>query len=254
MNFFDVNCCLGTPPAETPYNFPDADALLREMDDVGIERAMVAHELARAFPVRGNQRLMRELAGHADRLLPSWMLNPNCMFAAAEAKDTLKQLDDNAVRMVRFPSMPPYAWAMAELLAGLEERRIALYFDLSPGQGLNHQPVPEPIWPALHELAVTRPRLRIVLFARKLSPHYMHVLGLLRSCPNVCLDLSAMQYWRATERLCGSVGPERLLFGSYMPIYHAAQFMIQILYARIPDEAKAKIAFGNLARLVGVTG
>ncbi|MBI3986139.1 MAG: hypothetical protein HY343_04430 [Lentisphaerae bacterium] len=28
--------------------------------------------------------------------------------------------------------------------------------------------------------------------------------------------------------------------------------MIQILYAQIPDEAKARIAFGNLARLVGV--
>jgi len=48
---------------------------LREMDDFGIERAMVSHYLAEPFPVRGNQRLLREIRGQG-RLMPCWIVIP----------------------------------------------------------------------------------------------------------------------------------------------------------------------------------
>jgi len=111
---------------------------------------------------------------------------------------------------------------------GLVGRGIVLYVDLSPNHSLDHQPTPESVWPVVYDLATAYPRLKIVLFGKKLSAHYMQTMGLLRNCPNISLDVSAMQFWRSTERICRRVGPDRLVFGSYMPTFHAAQFMIQI--------------------------
>lgn len=252
MRFFDVNCFLGPFTDGSGSGFETADALMREMDDVGIERAMVAHRLAQTYPLRGNRILIQALEGH-DRLWPVAIIQPGLIGTFPEARDFLAQLDEGGVRMVRLylAQWAIQPWMIEELLAGLAARRILLHVDLSATRQLSHEPVPAFAWSALRDLARAQPGLKIVLFAQKLGAHDLQVRSLLRTCPNVVLDMSAFQLWRATEQITETFGPDRLLFGSYAPAFQAAQFVIQVRYAQVPATVKARIAAGNLETLLG---
>jgi predicted TIM-barrel fold metal-dependent hydrolase len=52
------------------------------------------------------------------------------------------------------------------------------------------------------------------------------------------------------EALVADYGARRLLFGSGFPEQHFGGMMMALRHARIPDEAKAAIAAGNLERIL----
>lgn len=252
LRCFDANCFIGAPLSPILRCFATADDLLREMDAAGIERAAVCHFLAQAYSARGNRRLMEAVRGR-DRLLPCWVVNLNGWFAGTpEPAEILRRLGGEGIRMVRVqPGWPSehyalHPWIFGDLLAGLAERGIVLYIDFIPDQGR----IPEAEWGRLHAVALAHPALKIILFSRKLSICYPHVLGMLRTCPNVSLDLSSLQMWRATERIVAAVGADRMIFGSYAPMYEPIQFVIQLQYAQITAEERSRIAFSNLAGLL----
>jgi len=255
VQYFDANVFLGSEASPTLRTFEDADALLREMDELGVERAAVSHFLAQQQFERGNAALTAALAGR-ERLAPCWIVTPHALSRPGAAEAFVSRLVDQGVRMLRLQpgavhgySLHP--WALAELLDCLTANRIVLYVDFVMAHGYGHPRVPPSDWETLYACAQAHPALNIILFAPKLSTARMQVLGLLKACPNVHLDTASMQLWLATELICETVGPERLVFGSHMPYFDPTQFMVQIAYAQIPAEAKAKIASGNLRRLLG---
>jgi len=257
MRYFDANCFLGQSQFPLIRSFATAKDLLMELDDIGIERAMVCHFLAQSHASKGNQVLMQEIKGYK-RLLPCWILNPHHFFSKdLDIHDIFKQLKDNGIRMVRLQPGPLnryslHLWALDELLAGLAEQNIVLYIDLLIEHEFRHYPVPEYEWQSLYNMVQKVPTLNIILFSKKLAISKMQVMGILKSCPNVMLDISSFQIWRSTEILCEKFGPERLVFGSYMPYFDPSQFMVQIAYAQISDEAKDKIGFSNLFTLLEI--
>jgi len=257
MRFFDANCFLGRPLTPTLRSFVTSAELLAEMDDIGIEKAVVCHVEAQSPGPAGNRRLMNDIRNHK-RLLPCWIVHPQFFNTPRDVKECLAELRGEGIRMVRvqpgpFNRFSLHPWAMREFLDGLTQAGIVLYVDLlvQPG-GLSHAAMPEYEWPILHALAEQRPKLNIILFGRKLSVARMQTLGLLRSCKNVLLDISAFQTWRATEIICENGGANQLVFGGSMPFFDAAQFVTQVQLATIKEKDKQKIAFGNLAAKLGV--
>ena len=75
MNLFDANCMLGRRSIHTSLGTPTTvDALLAEMDRLGIAEALVYHCLSLdGHPAEGNERLMSEIEGQP-RLHPCWAL------------------------------------------------------------------------------------------------------------------------------------------------------------------------------------
>lgn len=251
MRFFDVNCFLGQPVPPILRSFATAGDLLAEMDDIGIEKAVVCHVDAQIPVPEGNRRLMRDIQGR-ERLLPCWIIHPQFFTGPRDVKECLTELRGEGIRIVRVQPGPLnrfslHPWAMKEFLDGLAEAGIVLYVDLLVLPWFGHASVPEYEWPILHNLAEQHPKLNIILSSRKLSVSRMQTLGLLRACKNVMLDISAFQTWRATELVCENGGVDQLVFGSSMPYFDAAQFVVQIKCAMITEEDKQKIAFGNLA-------
>ncbi|MDD5678742.1 MAG: hypothetical protein PHW60_12265 [Kiritimatiellae bacterium] len=256
MRFFDANCFLGRPASPTLSHFESAPELLAEMDDIGIERSVVWHADALASGIAGNRRLMREIK-RRPRLEPAWLVNPRALSSPRDTSEYLKELSGANVRVVRFQPGPLHNfslhhWAYREFFEGLAGRGIILYVDFQMTPALSHAAVPEYEWPILHDLATNIPELNIILFAPKLSSAVTQTMGLLRACRNVMLDISALQKWRATELVCENCGAGQLLFGGYMPYFDAAQFVVQLQCALIPDADKQKIAFDNLASKLGV--
>lgn len=263
MRFFDANCFLGKPFPLIQRSFATAKELLAEMDDIGIEKAVVCHAAAQALGLdsqplgqSGNRRLMNDTRNH-ERLLPCWIIHPQFFTSPRDVKECLTELRGEGIRIIRVQPGPAngfslHSWAMGEFLDGLAQAGIILYVDMLVQPGFSHASVPEYEWPILHNLAKQHPSLNIILFGRKLSVSRMQTLGLLRACKNVILDISAFQTWRATERVCENGGADQLVFGSSMPCFDAAQFVVQIKYAMIKEKDKQKIAFDTLASKLGV--
>lgn len=257
MRFFDANCFLGQPFPPVLRSFATARELLLEMDDIGIEKAVVGHIDAQTPGLSGNRRLMNDIRNH-ERLLPCWIVHPQFFASPRDVKECLAELRGNGIRIVRVQPGPRncfslHAWAMGEFLNGLAQAGIILYVDMLIQPGFSPASVPEYEWPVLHNLAEQHPELNIILFGRKLSVSRMQTLGLLRACKNVILDISAFQTWRATELVCENAGADQLVLGSSMPYFDAAQFVVQIKYAMIKEEDKKKIAFDTLASRLGVS-
>jgi predicted TIM-barrel fold metal-dependent hydrolase len=59
---------------------------------------------------------------------------------------------------------------------------------------------------------------------------------------------------RGIEKLCGTFGPERVLFGTGMPRRDPGAAITALAYSLIDDEARALVAGGNLRRLLGDAG
>ena len=88
-----------------------------------------------------------------------------------------------------------------------------------------------------------------------LGAHYMHIVDDVAAAvryPHLHLETSALAHYRAIETVVGSIGAERVLFGTGSPVRAAASPISAILAASIPDEAKRAILAGNAVRLFGV--
>jgi len=57
--------------------------------------------------------------------------------------------------------------------------------------------------------------------------------------------------YAAVEKLVAQCGAERLLFGSGVPLQHAAAALSKILHAAIDTNSKELITSGTFRRLVG---
>ena len=76
MNYFATPLKIGRGAYETP-EFPNAESLLKHLDYLGIDRALVSSAEAMDYsPVNGNKRLLESLKPYRDRLFPAWVLTP----------------------------------------------------------------------------------------------------------------------------------------------------------------------------------
>ena len=88
-----------------------------------------------------------------------------------------------------------------------------------------------------------------------LGAHYMHIVDDVAAAvryPHLHLETSALAHYRAIETVVGTIGAERVLFGTGSPHRAAASPISAILAASIPDDAKRAILGGNAVRLFGV--
>ena len=254
MRFWDANCFVGAPPTPTLRSFMTTGDLLREMDDLQIERACVCHFDAQQLPGDGNAALMDLIAGH-DRLMPCWIVNPQFLWRKGETAELLKMLAGEGVRMVRFQPGPArryalYPWAAKELLGGLSDAGIVTYVDMVIEDRLSHAAVDAVQWEALRQTATTFPRLKLIVFGKKLVIQKAMLFGLMDCCANVMMDISAFQSWQATEAVTRRFGAHRQVFGGFMPYFDPGQFIVQIANARIDPADREKIAWKNLAEML----
>jgi predicted TIM-barrel fold metal-dependent hydrolase len=244
LNFFDCNVILGRLHKPTPGGNLDAEKLLREMDRYGIREALVYHILARrSAPVRGN-RLASEAAATSDRLHACWVVLPPATGELPPLEELEAQMTEAGVRAVRmFPDPAGHLFSLSntvcgKLFAWMEARRLPLF--------LEQTTVP---WRDLDELLSRHPGLPVVLvdityrINRELYP-------LLKTYPQLSVEISYLQQHRGIEDICERFGSERLLFGSKIPYLCPGSARHMVEKAAIPTDAKAAIAGRNLRNLL----
>jgi predicted TIM-barrel fold metal-dependent hydrolase len=105
-------------------------------------------------------------------------------------------------------------------------------------------------WDSLAQLLGNFPRLQVLLLETGYRAD-RYLFPLFKQNPNLYIDTSTYVAHRQLESLVEKFGPDRLLFGSRLPLYTAGAALAVLASARISEQAKLSIAGGTLRRLLG---
>lgn len=214
----------------------EAPNLLEEMDRFAIPRAIVSHFTGEEYDaLAGNISLQRDADGR--RLIPAWCASPD-----TAAFGDLKSRKPRVVRLwfsTTRHNFSPAAWCAGELLDYLQQNEVLSIISRE-----------EIDWTSLARLLEDFPRLKVLLLDTGYrSDRYL--FPLLRQHPNLFFDSSMYVAHRQLEAFVQSFGPERIVFGSRLPLYTPGAALAVLGTARISDAAKRAIAGSTLRRLLG---
>jgi len=218
------------------------ETLLDEMEHCGIHGALVYHNVAREYdPTYGNRMLMEEIAD-SPRLFPCWVIIPHHCDEMPPGKELVRRMLEAGVRAVRmYPKAQNYPFndsACGEIFDALEQEEILLSIGID-----------QTSYGELGEVASRHPRLPILMTGCSWG-HTRMIYPLMDRCPNIHIEFSTFQANYALERLSSRYGAERLLFGSDALLKSPGAAKAFVDYAELGSLDRAKIAGGNLARLL----
>ncbi len=242
---FDAVNCLGGGAAECA-DFLTAADVLTHLNRLEISRALVWHIAGRdVHPQYGNQQLLAEIDNTpdaAERLIPAFVVTPTLLYDEAAKRGLLETM---ATRQVRALWCFPTGWnwrlsMLAPLFHEMATLHPALF--LNCHQSFDHADV--------LAFAGEFPDVPIV-YTQAMWPHLAAMLDLLRRRPNIGLDISSIHTTNSIELIARHFGPERLYFGTGPQAMNGAA-IAALATAQISDDTRARIAHGNLDRILGL--
>ena len=245
LRFFDCSLWLGQPGG-----FPLAEEMLPQALQQAaaasyIAGGMVSHWLGKTVsPQEGNRALTELLPAFSDDHYAIWTGLPLYPEEPGPLPGKDKVLD--RVKGVRiFPAS--HRFLLEDFVAGalfdfLLQARLPLF--------VWHT---ELDWSSLHEIAGRYPELTIIVETQtqKILYHMRTLLPLMKERPNVLLDTSNLAGQDYLEYGVKTLGPQRFVFGSFMPVFDPLSPIGTILDAKISKADKKLIAGDNLRRITG---
>ncbi len=242
LRFFDGCAMVGWRSNRHPETIWHPRDFARDYRYYGIGAALVHHAVAVEYHQdRGNRRLLEEIR-RLPQLLPQWVVMPHHTHEMAPPDELIPEMLELGVRAVRiYPKTHGFPLAdqvSGPLLEALQERRIPVFAD-----------VDELAIDAAASLCERFPELPVVLCGvnwssdRQLEPA-------LERAQNLHVETHFFQGHRAYERFVRQFGADRLIFGTGLPDCSPGAAVMMSLYEDIADEDRAKIAGGNLLRLL----
>lgn len=244
ISFFDSNCIVGrrrAPMTGTPFEPQD---ILQEMDRVGIDRALATHASAIETDIMGGNAQMSELAARHAHLVPCYVIVPHHTGEMPGGDALVRHLADGGARAVRmYPVLHEYpadeTWC-GETYATLAEAGVPLLIESVTNQIT---------WTQIDDVMSAHPTLKLVLLRanyRKERSFY----PLLAKHPNLRIETELYLQYRGIADISSRFGAGRFIFGTGMPVYSAGGAMSLILYAKIAENQKQRIASGNLQEIL----
>jgi len=242
VTYWDCNVMVGLPPSGVRVASRDADALLREMDWVGVQGALVYHAvMVYGSPIQGNP-LTVEVAAASPRLCATWALLPPATGELPTGPGFFAALRQHDVRALwAFPGEHRYApnrLTMGSMLDEVAERRIPVL--ISSGDG----------WAPVAQLVEDYPELVVIAVGHGPWGEDRYFRPLLEEYEHLYLDISRYELSGGIAELVRRYGPDRLLYGSGYPRWSMGGPRLMLARAEIDEEARRRIAGGNLRRLL----
>jgi predicted TIM-barrel fold metal-dependent hydrolase len=230
------------------------------MDRFGIAGTLVTDSVSRCTDPAWGNRAVSEATADEDRLVPAWVLLPS---ATAETPSPERLVDAMREAGVRAAFLCPGTyghgledWEVDDLLEPLAEAGVPLFLDGEgglPGWGYAYALDSLDVDGAVR-LARRHPRLPVVLTAFRFRHTQRRVCRAMQAVPNLYMELSGWWFYKNVELLAELVGPERLLFGTRLPVHGPAATKATVQYADLDTGAIELIAGGNLRRLLSWDG
>jgi hypothetical protein len=217
----------------------EREDLLAAMDRSGITRALVHTPYAVTYDTAVGNSHVLELIGDEKRLVPQFVVNFTGDSVDAFAP-TVKSAGVRSLRAFPKTHMYPFtAWVVGEWADWMASEGLGLWVSITEVDPRD-----------LHDTTKAFPRLPVVLT----DVHYAHhavLQPLVRTLPNLHIDLSRYDVPNAVEGLVARIGPERLLYGSAFPELDPLPYLFYLHRCGFGRDVLRAICHDNLTRLLG---
>ncbi len=249
----DVNAYLG-PFAFRRLRDQTAPSLLRRMDSVGVNKAVVSSAAAITYrnPQPANEDVAREVKGHEDRLRAFAVINP----AYAGWKDDLKACHEEfqMTGLRLYPAWHHYRLSDSscrELTDAATERGMVISIPMrveDPRQRSWLVDVPDLSLSDVAEAVENAPQARFLLLNGLGYPN--SPLGRPGLPENYLIEISRLSAVLDSEinRLIGALGSHRLVLGTGMPFSYPDPALLKLEVLSASSEDKQKMSQQNAAK------
>lgn len=249
--FYDVNCGVGRTPMDGSE--PDMTALLAEMDYYGIEKGLVRHNnIDMLGALQSNIEIASMLKKYdpAERLSGVWCILPEQCDEIPPADEFFLQMKDNRIKaLILSPNKHffiPNRMTIGKIMDAAKERHIPVFLDK-----MNYDMPGLDGWEMIYRFMAEFPENICILcdFPGKWG-HDRQVRPLLETYSGFYYATTG--YWnvRGIRDYAEKYGAERFLYGSGFPYFNHGSQMTQIKFSGLSAGDNAKIAGGNLQRLL----
>ena len=244
LPWLDAHAWIGVGPQGCLRPVTTMDEMTQVLARHSIQRAIVAHALARDYdPTTGN-RLLVEAIADQEAFWGAAVLAPDDA-SQSDLRARLRSLVAGKVRMVRiFPRS--HNWLLADWCAGpwlrvLEELHVPL--------AVWHT---ETSWDEVAALCQAHPQLPVIVEGpnRKLLYHNRVYYRLLEQFPNFHLEIHNLVGYLGLDDVVRRFGSRQLVFGTYLPHQDPNVPMMLVTDGRLSPTDQQNIAYGNMERLI----
>ncbi len=256
---FDCNAYLGHWFARQIRN-NTAPELVALMDENEIDKACVGSLSAIMYRngQPGNEKLAEEIADYRDRLVPFGVINPDYPDWEYDLDWCHNEMGAKGIRI--YPQYHNYAMADSccdELCEACKERGLVVtLIQRQVDYRQSHWMVdaPDLNLDEIAELCAKHPETSFMLLNGIGITGSKLVTEAEELPANAYFGISRTQpfYGRDINKLIESVGVERVLFGTGIPMKYPETAFLNLKHADTSEENKEKIRGGNLAKLLGV--
>ena len=242
--FFDADCKIGSGP-NTGIG-PTVRELLDEMDEYGVDRALVHHINA---PMVGALESNRDLAemlqsDESGRLTGVWSILPSQCNELPEPDEFFRQMKEKRIGALSLYPFDhryvPCRLTLGKIMDAARERRIPVFVNAFSGR-----------WNDLYNFAAEFPE-NILILCDSVGKwgHDRQVRPLLEAYPDFHYGITG--YWvpEGIRDLADAYGAERILYSSGYPLYLQGAGMLQLKYSGLDENKVAQIAGKNLESLL----
>ena len=242
--FFDADCQIGSGPNDGVG--PTVSEFLDEMDEYGIDRALVRHINAPMVGALESNRDLAELLKDDEqgRLTGVWSILPSQCRELPEPDEFFRQMKENRIgALILYPydhRYVPCRLTLGKIMDAARERRIPVLVNAFSGQ-----------WRDLYAFAAEFPQNILILCDTYGKwGHDRWVRPLLETYPGFHYGMTG--YWvpEGIRDLADTYGAERFLYSSGYPRYIQGSGMLQLKYSGLEKDKIAQIAGENLAGLL----
>lgn len=225
----------------------DADDLVRLADEMGFDKLFVTELNALFYDMReGNDWLAREIAKHPDRLI-GYLSVPTPRLGERAVQEVHRCYEKYGFRGLKIYSHPEASIAEPgsyALLAAAAEYGMPILAHTTPDE--------------CDHLMQHVPQARLLMAHMGGHPYafgdWHKAVAVAQKHENLLLDTASSQIDDGMlEYAVEHIGPERILFGTDMPLLDPATQLAKVQGSELSAEAKGLILGGNLVRLLGIS-
>jgi predicted TIM-barrel fold metal-dependent hydrolase len=222
----------------------DADFLVRQADAAGFDKLFVTELNALFYDMSaGNDALAKQVARHPDRLI-GYVSVPTPRLGTRAVEEVRRCYEKHGFRGLKIYSHPEASIAepgTEALLAAAAEFEMPILAHTTPAE--------------CDYLMRRVPEARLLMAHMGGHPYafgdWHRAIAVAREHPNLLLDTASSQIDNGMLELAvAELGPERILFGTDMPLLDPHTQLAKVTGAEIDEHAKARILGGNLVELL----
>jgi len=256
LKFFDCSACIGYGTVNREIinheNYPviekvkqpkNALELLEEMDNCGIDEAIIYHQtMIDVAPDYGNNIFLSDKSNYTGRLKGTLTILPSISdknHSVDIIVKTVKKYDIAGLRA--FPKQNRYILngiTCGDILDFCIQSNMTLY--LSPKDG----------WEYIFDVLKEFPKLTVIITNYGLWGSDRYFFPLIKTYKNVYIDTSDYQVLSGIQTFVNKFGSERLLFGTNFPMDNMGGPKATLLGSKLRSEEIENIANRNISRLL----